>query len=384
MDALVLGVVRAALACGSEAALVRAAAVLRGADHEAADAAASAPAVPAGPAPSVRELPPHVMVSFHCASSTEAALALRAALTARGLRVWCCTADLRVGSAYRSEIARNAALCGVLIPLVSRGWAASSECEFEFNIALRTSLVTKSRGGERPRILPLVLPDAAPLFGDIVALAERFPCLVGIASNTNVKFLAQAGEGEGKGAGADAAAACAGEFAAIAEEAAALLGVRNTDSGDSTTSSGSSGGGGGNHAVPFDAARHVVLRSSLLPPNYEGFFTDFRKIKSKEVGARWVWSTSLIISVDGTLFGAGRDESSTSELAGRIDEASGTFVFTKTCFAPNKRSWRIFYAGAVFDSGDGNVSLRGRWSFDDVPFESMSPLCSMALWAISH
>ena len=384
MDALVLGVVRAALACGSEAALVRAAAVLQGgADDEAADAAASAPA----PAPSVRELPPHVMVSFHCASSTEAALALRAALTARGLRVWCCTADLRVGSAYRSEIARNAALCGVLIPLVSRGWAASSECEFEFNIALRTSLVTKSRGSERPRILPLVLPDAAPLFGDLVALAERFPCLVGIASNTNAKFLAQAGEGEGKGAGADAAAAYAGDFAAIADEAAALLGFRSTDSGDSTPSFRSSsggGGGGGNNAVPFDAARHVVLRSSLLPPNYEGFFTDFRKIKSKEVGARWVWSTSLIISVDGTLFGAGRDESSTSELAGRIDEAVGTFTFTKTCFAPHKQSWRIFYAGQSFDSGDGNVSLRGRWSFDDVPFESMSPLCSMALWPMAR
>jgi hypothetical protein len=340
------------------------------------------------------------MVSFHCASSTATALALRAALRARGLRVWCCTEDLRVGAAYRTEIARNAALCGVLVPLVGRGWAASPECEFEFNIALRTALVTKSSGTERPRILPLVMPDAAPLFGDMLALAERFPCLVGIASNTNARFLAPAACA---GGGTDAVGSAGDvgdadftkDFDLVAAEVAALLGVSDgggTGTGaeagaeDARMQEGNEGAlaaANGDAGVPFDPKRHFVLRSSTVLPNYEGYFTDWRKIDGKEVGSRWAWSTALIIAADGALSGAGRDESSSSEIAGRIDEATGRFAFVKTCFGPAgpSRSWRIYYRGETFDNGDGLVAFRGRWSHSDVRFPQMSALCTMSLWA---
>jgi len=332
-----------------------------------------------------------VMLSFHCASSTAAAQALRAALQARGLRVWCCTEDLRVGAAYRAEIGRNAALCGVLVPLISRGWAASSECEYEYNIALRTALVTKSHGAERPRIVPIVLPDAASLFDDMLALAERHPCLLGLASNTNARFLAPAA-----GAGAEGAAHAteyAEVFASVASEVAALLGdVAGAGAGEGGGDAGAGGDagtaavGGGSDVdagVPFNPERHVVLRSSLLAANYEGYFTDFRKIGDKEVGSRWAWSTALLIATDGALSGAGRDESSTSELAGHVDDAARTFEFVKTCFGPKKkRPWRVFYKGETFDDGSGNTALRGRWDFRDVPFSSMSALCTMSLWAI--
>jgi len=135
--------------------------------------------------------------------------------------------------------------------------------------------------------------------------------------------------------------------------------------------------------VPFDPKRHFVLRSSTVLPNYEGYFTDWRKIDGKEVGSRWAWSTALIIAADGALSGAGRDESSSSEIAGRIDEATGRFAFVKTCFGPAgpSRSWRIYYRGETFDNGDGLVAFRGRWSHSDVRFPQMSALCTMSLWA---
>lgn len=353
------------------------------------------------------------MISFHCGSTMALAARLRDALQSRGYRVWWCAGDLAAGAPYRREIARNAALCRLMMPLVNENWAKSLECEYEYNIALRTALVTKTR----PILVPVILNGSHSLFGDLLALAGTYPVLLGMAGNTNCVFtsLKPTGDDDGTGAIDKLVAAVADQLgepvatplsppvanaaAGAAAAAAAALPSPLPLTPPATPSSGSHTDGQGQvapamSAVPFDAAKHV-LNGEAQAGRWEGYFVDFRSSggpDGKQAGLRWSWELTGVLSViDGTFMGRGRDECSSGEVRGKVDSITGTVSFVKTCFTPREAvaadtltsplarglvTWPIYYRGSI----DARGHMRGRWAFEDKAYAKMRPDAYFALW----
>jgi len=95
------------------------------------------------------------MLSVHCDSMMPQAEQLRIYLVDQGYTVFLCN-EIAVGVTYRTEICANAAKCDVFVAFINHGWCLSRECEYEFNIALSSSLKSPTR---TPHIIPILLEE---------------------------------------------------------------------------------------------------------------------------------------------------------------------------------------------------------------------------------
>jgi len=91
------------------------------------------------------------MISFAVKSMSNTAKKLKVFLSERGFSTWLCL-DIKPGEGYRDRIIENARFCNVFVPLINEDWALSKECEFEYNIALKSFNKTR-----KPVIIPLII-----------------------------------------------------------------------------------------------------------------------------------------------------------------------------------------------------------------------------------
>jgi len=117
---------------------------------------------------------PDVMISLHCASSTQIAKNIDQYLKEQGFTTWMCL-HMTAGMNYRTDIIKNASKCKAMVILLNKDWAESGECEFEANVTLRKNLVKGS-----PSIMPLVLQEFD---------YEEYPLVDAIMCNTNAIFM---------------------------------------------------------------------------------------------------------------------------------------------------------------------------------------------------
>jgi len=103
-----------------------------------------------------------VMISFHVESSKVLAKQLKEYLEQRNISVFVCT-DLKPGSNFRTKIATAALHCKVFVPLINEEWAKSKECDYEYNIAQRSSI----KEGH-PIIAPIIVTKFDVKLYDIV------------------------------------------------------------------------------------------------------------------------------------------------------------------------------------------------------------------------
>jgi len=92
-----------------------------------------------------------VMISFTVKSMTNTAKKLQVFLSERGYSTWLCL-DIKPGESYRDRIIENVRFCNIFVPLINEDWAISKECEFEYNIALKSFNKTR-----KPVIIPLII-----------------------------------------------------------------------------------------------------------------------------------------------------------------------------------------------------------------------------------
>ncbi len=314
------------------------------------------------------------MISYRCKSAQDHADALKALLEAAGFSVFVCSHTLRAGEGYRSRIAQTAALCKVMVPLVDEGWADSGECAFEYNVAVRTNLVTKTR----PSIIPVALPDIQAYLNDPIKLALKFPLLLGIASNSNLKFLCAAGLSSGE--------ALTKLYEPVAE--AILPALAQSAPSPSTMQAASTTPGPANEGSAPPSGWGAV-------EEWEGYFVDYRDIDlpdgTKTVsGAKNPIQATVMLLDCGSFTARGRDDLSTFELVGMVDPHTGAVNFTKRCSrnisaavpcdgcglkTEAVHQWNIFYQGSF--SGH---AFSGRWGFYDAPFNEMKPVCYWSMW----
>jgi len=112
------------------------------------------------------------MLSVHCASMLGNANNLKKFLEELGYTVFLCD-QMLAGDQYRSAISGNALRCKVFIAFMNAKWCTSRECEYEFNIALRTNLTNAGV----PKIIPLLLED--------FALYKQYDSIYGMLCSTN-------------------------------------------------------------------------------------------------------------------------------------------------------------------------------------------------------
>eukprot|EP00026_Physarum_polycephalum_P006428 Phypoly_transcript_06470.p1 GENE.Phypoly_transcript_06470~~Phypoly_transcript_06470.p1 ORF type:complete len:577 (+),score=57.82 Phypoly_transcript_06470:197-1732(+) len=79
---------------------------------------------------------------------------------------------MEAGVTYRTQICENATRCDVFIAFINHGWCKSTECEFEFNIALSSSLKSPNR---TPYIIPILLEE--------FSFYESYPTVNGFLKN---------------------------------------------------------------------------------------------------------------------------------------------------------------------------------------------------------
>ncbi|KAJ3381854.1 hypothetical protein HDU84_004773 [Entophlyctis sp. JEL0112] len=118
------------------------------------------------------------MISLHVGTMLKSALWLKEELEKRGVTVWICSTELEAGANYRDEIFNAVKSCRVMIPFVNKRWSDSGECEYEFQLAVRTNLISHDSGAthrtitigngdsaytvpgiRRPAFLPIKFPD---------------------------------------------------------------------------------------------------------------------------------------------------------------------------------------------------------------------------------
>jgi len=119
-----------------------------------------------------------VFVSLHVGSGGKYAQQFIQFLKEHNLTYWICS-SLLVGDEYRKKIVKNASTCKFFIPLINAYWGRSSECAFEYNIAERTSRLSKTN----PIILPIIMGGL-----DWINPNE-FPEIYGIICNKNAVIL---------------------------------------------------------------------------------------------------------------------------------------------------------------------------------------------------
>ncbi|KAJ3141381.1 hypothetical protein HK100_007417 [Physocladia obscura] len=120
-----------------------------------------------------------VMISLHVATMEPSAKWLKSELEKRGVSVWMCTTALQAGDNYRNEIVEAVKSSRVVLPMINKNWSKSGECEAEFQLAIRTNLISHDTGAtahtitvdgadgkpypisgiRRPAFLPLKFPD---------------------------------------------------------------------------------------------------------------------------------------------------------------------------------------------------------------------------------
>lgn len=340
----------------------------------AAAAPVEAPTSGAPPQPPAAPLPTpvvveDVMISYRCKTAQAHADALKGLLEAAGVSVFVCSETLRAGEGYRSRIAQTAALCKVMVPLVDQAWAESGECAYEYNIAVRTNLVTKTR----PVIIPVAMPDIQPFMGDPIQLAQRFPLLMGVAANINAVFLA----------GGPLQAA----FQPVADAVKPHVTAASSSASPASFTS-----------VPLVEGKHVPA-SWGVGAEWEGYFVvpwAWEGVDGKRIGSgqQAPIELSALLLEDGTFAATGRDPVCSADYAGRVDPTSGEVVLRKTnkymptatnacgccngLASPDERrlhTLHVFYKGEV-----KGRALVGRWSFTDVPFDEMDPRCYWSVW----
>jgi len=113
-----------------------------------------------------------VMLSVHCGTMLAHANNLKTYLLAQGYTVFLCD-QMNIGDNYRTEISINASNCKAIIPFMNKPWCNSKECEFEFNIAVRTNFTNNGS----PAIVPLLL-EQFPEY-------KAYPTINGILCSTN-------------------------------------------------------------------------------------------------------------------------------------------------------------------------------------------------------
>jgi len=96
---------------------------------------------------------PDVMISLHCATMKNDAVALQKQFTLHNVSTWVCL-DMSGGAAMRDDINWAAMNCKVFVALMNENWAKSGECKWEFNIAIRCG-ITQSY----PVIIPVVVDN---------------------------------------------------------------------------------------------------------------------------------------------------------------------------------------------------------------------------------
>lgn len=319
-----------------------------------------------------------VMISFRCKSAQSHADALKALLESAGLSVFVCSQTLQAGENYRTRIAQTAALCKVMIPLVDEGWASSGECAYEYNIAIRTNLVTKSR----PSIIPVALPDIQASLNDPLQLALKFPLLMGIASNANCVFLNLE---DGK--------SLSDAFQPVVKAVMPLVTAASPPRSSQASSS----------VVPFVEGEHLPHEWSMNT-QWEGYVVSTNANRNAdgsitEAGEKLPLELTAILLDDGTFTGFGKDPTNSSQLSGRIDIKTGeVYIALLNQYHPSVghlcpgcqldgtvsdcmptgmaiHGWNWYLRGTVNDR-----ALSGRFSYRDIPYDEMDPRDYWSLW----
>jgi len=95
------------------------------------------------------------MISYHVDSSKDGAYILKLLLESElGVKCWICHEDLRPGDHFRDIILERAVSCKYFIILVNERWAASRECQYEYN-----TVEYEHRKHNSPTIIPIFLDD---------------------------------------------------------------------------------------------------------------------------------------------------------------------------------------------------------------------------------
>jgi len=277
---------------------------------------------------------------------TKYAKGLKSYLEKRGLKVWMCSEELKAVSQYRLEIAKNAALCRAMIPLVNIRWGDSGECEYEFNIALRTSLVNK----KTPLILPMIMKDAQPLFGDPLQLATKYPILMGMAGNTNCIFVSSDDPTE--------------------TDFEQLIPSIQTVAGTTV-----------DHPISSMKEAHTFDWHNPPSGHWEGYFIDYRSVEGKKAGTKW--------SVDAVFtFTPGESKTTFTAKNGTVEgqtwaytisdgvlDKDGNLSCTLNYVDDVDGEWQIFRTGTL-----QNNQMSGRWDFEGMDYGKMNPATFWSMW----
>jgi len=115
-----------------------------------------------------------VMISFSVKSMVNTARKLQALLHEKGYSTWLCL-DIKPGENFRDKIIENARFCNTFVPMINEDWALSKECEFEYNIALKSCNKTRK---------PIIVPIIIGMFD-----TSQYNVIEGLLASTQVIFV---------------------------------------------------------------------------------------------------------------------------------------------------------------------------------------------------